>query len=264
MMKSLLMLAVMFFLGYAGYRVHSLSKSGAIAAAVVGYAIYLGFGYKGLLILGVFFVTSSYWSKYKSAAKEKMEEKLAKGGARDWRQVFANGGAAALFSVIYYFSPASIWLIGFAVSLASANSDTWASEIGSLSKKAPLYIRTFKRVEKGTSGAVSGLGTIAALSGSFLIALISVWSLKLDILAGGIVFLFGFIGNVIDTLVGAFYQQLFVCRLCGLETEKRMHCGQRTTRIKGISLIENDMVNFLSGLIAAILAMVVFHFSFSL
>ncbi|GHH96995.1 DUF92 domain-containing protein [Neobacillus kokaensis] len=264
MLDSVLMGVIMLLLGYAGYRTKSLSKSGAIAAAVVGYAIYLGFHFKGLLILGVFFATSSYWSKYKSEAKEKMEEKLAKGGARDWRQVFANGGAAALFSILYYFDNSPIWLIGFVVSLASANSDTWASEIGSLSKKAPLCIRTFKRVEKGTSGAVSGLGTIAALLGSLLISLISVWIFNFDLLLGSIVFLFGFFGNVVDTLVGAFYQQLFRCKKCGFETEKRMHCGQPTMRIKGISFIENDMVNFLSGLISAIIAMWVFHFFFPL
>ncbi len=61
-----------------------------------------------------------------------------------------------------------IWLMGFIVCIASANSDTWASEIGSLSKKNPIYIRTFKRIERGTSGAISLLGSIAALSGSLL------------------------------------------------------------------------------------------------
>lgn len=258
MIEYVFMFVVLLFFGYAGYRVKSLSKSGAIAAAIVGYAVYVGFHFKGLLLLGVFFATSSYWSKYKSAAKKTMEEKLAKSDTRDWRQVLANGGAAAFFSVLYIFDHTPMWLIGFVVSLASANSDTWASEIGSLSKKNPLYIRTFKRVDKGTSGAVSGLGTIAALSGSLLIAWISVWFFQLNLLVGSIIFLFGFIGNVIDTLVGAFYQQLFVCKHCGFETEKRRHCGQPTTRIKGVLLIENDMVNFLSGLIAAIIAMCVY------
>lgn len=36
-----------------------------------------------------------------------------------------------------------------------------------------------------------------------------------------IVFLFGFIGNVLDTLFGAFYQQLYICVECGITTEKR-------------------------------------------
>ncbi|MCM3566615.1 DUF92 domain-containing protein [Neobacillus mesonae] len=261
MMEHVIILAAMIFLGYAGYMVRSLSKSGAIAAAIVGYAVYLGLHYNGLILLGVFFVSSSYWSKYKSAAKEKMEEKLAKGGARDWRQVFANGGAAALFSVLYLFDQSIIWVLGFAVSLASANSDTWASEIGSLSKKDPIYIRNFKRVERGTSGAVSGLGTIAALMGALLIAVISVWFFKLALVLGIMIFLFGYFGNVMDTLVGAFYQQLYVCSRCGLETEKKVHCGMQTKRIKGITLMENDMVNFLSGVLSSILAICVLYYT---
>lgn len=58
-------------------------------------------------------------------------------------------------------------MLGFMVCLASSNSDTWASEIGSLSRKKPIYIRTFKRIERGTSGAISGLGTVAAFAGLF-------------------------------------------------------------------------------------------------
>ena len=110
--------------------------------------------------------------------------------------------------------------------MASANSDTWASEIGTLSKNKPIYIRTFKRIEKGTSGAVSLLGAIAALLGSLLISLLAIgffnWSFHFFI-----IFIFGFLGNVIDTIIGAFYQQVYVCSKCGIETEKKIHCEHR-------------------------------------
>nr|WP_263325725.1 DUF92 domain-containing protein [Neobacillus sp. Marseille-Q6967] len=246
--------AVIIVTAFAGYLLKSLSVSGSLVAILVGAAIYAGFGTKGLILLGLFFASSSLWSKYKSMAKKALEDKLEKGSVRDWRQVVANGGTAAFFSIIYYFHQDVIWLIGFAVSLASANSDTWASEIGSLSKRNPVFIRTMKRTEKGTSGAISLLGTFAALLGSFLIALVSSLLFQLDYIAVIIIFLFGFIGNVIDTLFGAFYQQVYICRICGIETEKKVHCQCDTKRIKGFSLVDNDMVNFLSGLIAAVLA----------
>lgn len=254
MILPILIVVILLAGGLAGYREKSLTASGAIAAVFVGLAIYAGFGIKGLVILGVFFVSSSFWSKYKSYAKRELEEKLAKGSTRDWRQVIANGGMAALFSICYYFHPGESWVIGFIVSLASSNSDTWASEIGSLSRKEPIFIRTFKRVEKGTSGAVSLLGSLAALIGSLIIALVSFWLFQLSLVNVMLVFLFGYIGNVIDTLFGAFYQQAYVCKQCGIETEKRNHCGLPTSRIKGISLVDNDMVNFLSGLLAAAIA----------
>lgn len=257
MTEALLVFVIIIFTGIIGYRVRSLSLSGAIAAILTGLAVYVGFGFKGLIMLGVFFASSSFWSKYKGSAKKEMEEKLAKGAVRDWRQVVANGGAAACFSLIYYFQQDFIWLIGFSVSLASSNSDTWASEIGSLSKKKPVYIRTFKRIDKGTSGAVSPLGTTAAFLGSLLIAMVSTWLFQLDFFHFSIIFLFGFLGNVFDTIFGAYYQQVYLCSQCGIETEKRIHCEAATKRIKGFPLVDNDMVNFLSGLIAAFVAILI-------
>ncbi|MFL6558677.1 MAG: DUF92 domain-containing protein [Bacillus sp. (in: firmicutes)] len=259
MIEAILIFVVILWSCVAGYFSKSLTLSGAVAAIFVGLAVYLGFDIKGLVLLGTFFASSNFWSKYKGSVKSKIEEKLAKGATRDWRQVAANGGAAGLFSIIHYFNNDLIWLIGFVVCLACANSDTWASEIGSLSKQEPLYIRTFMRVEKGTSGAISLLGTLASLAGSFLISIIGFWLFKLDIFLVGLVFLFGFIGNVIDTLIGAFYQQVYVCEQCGIETEKKKHCNMPTTRIKGFILVDNDMVNFASGFLAAIAAMAVIY-----
>ncbi|MEH6994466.1 DUF92 domain-containing protein [Neobacillus drentensis] len=260
MIQNLIIISIIILGGFAGYRERSLSNSGAIAAVVVGVAVYFGFGLKGLFLLGLFFATSSFWSKYKSSAKKDIEEKLAKGATRDWRQVLANGGCAALLSVIYYFQQDMIWLIGFIVCLASSNSDTWASEIGTLSKRKPLYIRTFKPIEKGTSGAISLLGTAAALFGSMLIAFAGDWLFHLGIFHFLIIFLFGFLGNVIDTLFGAYYQQVYICTKCGIETEKKVHCKTSAKRIKGYHLVDNDMVNFLSGFIAAMLAMIFIYF----
>jgi uncharacterized protein (TIGR00297 family) len=254
MMETLIIILIIIITGLTGNRLHSLSTSGSLAAVVTGTAVFAGFGVRGLIVLGVFFATSSLWSKYKSASKAALEEKLAKGSARDWRQVFANGGAAAVFSLLYIFQPNLFWLIGFSVCIASANSDTWASEIGPLSKKNPLLIRSFKRVEPGTSGAISLLGSVAATGGSLLIAVISTWFFSLPISYGMIIFLFGFIGNMIDTIIGAFYQQLYICSHCKIETEKRSHCGAKTIKIKGLSFVDNDMVNFISGLISAVAA----------
>ncbi|WP_251551380.1 DUF92 domain-containing protein [Neobacillus muris] len=254
MNQTVFFIVVIVLGGLAGYHFKFLDKSGAIAAMAVGISILIGIGLRGLLLLGIFFTTSSYWSIYKKSAKHRMEEKLAKGSTRDWRQVAANGGAASLYSILYYFDHNPVWFIGFAVSLASANSDTWASEIGSLSKREPIFIKTMKPVERGTSGAVSLLGSIAALAGSLLIAFISYWLFSLTFFVSLAIFIFGYIGNVIDTLIGAFYQQTYHCRICGLTTEKRVHCSQPTDKIKGISLVDNDMVNFLSSLLASMAA----------
>ncbi|WP_066064239.1 DUF92 domain-containing protein [Neobacillus soli] len=259
MSEALLIFIAILLTGLAGYFLKSLTASGAFAAILVGLAVNLGFGVKGLFLLGAFFASSSIWSKYKSSVKNKIEEKLAKGATRDWRQVAANGGAAGLFSILYYFYNDSTWILAFAICLASANSDTWASEIGSLSRKDPIFIGSFKRIEKGTSGAISLLGSMAALAGALLISLSSFWLFHLGFFDSTLIFLFGYLGNVIDTLLGAFYQQVYVCEQCGIKTEKKNHCQMRTIQIKGSAFIDNDMVNLLSGFLAAIIAIVFIH-----
>lgn len=235
-----------------GYFVQSLTTSGSVAAAGVGFSVAAAFGWRGLVVLGLFFATSSFWSKYKREVKAKIEQKHAKGARRDWQQVLANGGIAALASLFFIYSESHIWTLVFAISIASANSDTWASEIGALSKKAPIFIGNLKRAEKGTSGAVSPLGTLAAASGSVLIALFCGYLFHFPAYETLIVLIAGFLGNVIDTLMGAFVQATYKCKVCSTLTEKKVHCNQSALLIRGISVMNNDVVNFLSCLFAVI------------
>lgn len=162
-------LLIIFVVVVLAKKVRFLNVSGSIAAFFVGTCIALGLEYKGLLLLGAFFLTSSLLSKYKKSQKNAMEEKIAKGSERDGFQVLANGGAASMASILYIATNDALWIYLFAILIASSNSDTWASEIGSLSKKKPLSIKNFCLAETGTSGAVSLLGTVAAICGSFLL-----------------------------------------------------------------------------------------------
>ena len=52
--------------------------------------------------------------------------------------------------------------------LAAVNADTWSTELGVLSSGRPRLITSLKPVEKGTSGGVSLVGTLAALAGAAL------------------------------------------------------------------------------------------------
>ncbi|MBU8879385.1 DUF92 domain-containing protein [Bacillus sp. FJAT-29790] len=237
----------------SGYYFRLLTKSGSIAAFLIGLAVSAAFGMNGLLLLGFFFASSSFLSKYKSKVKIKIEERHEKGSRRDWQQVAANGGTAAIAGLLYLAFPHPIWFIGFAISIASSNSDTWASEIGSLSKRPPVFLRSFKRIETGTSGAVSFLGTFAAIGGALTIAALSSYLFHLTSNEFLVIFIFGFAGNVFDTLLGAFVQAVYQCKVCHMEVESLNHCGVKTQLTKGVSFINNDFVNFFSGFLAAIL-----------
>lgn len=236
-----------------GLQFRFLTPSGSVAAFLVGLVISYGLGIKGLLLLGVFFATSSLWSIYRRKEKSIVEERHAKGSQRDYQQVLANGGMAAVASLLYGILREPSILIAFCVFIASSNSDTWASEIGSLSKKRPYSVRTFTVVEHGTSGAISALGTFASLIGALVIAVVSVYLFQLGAYELYLIFLLGFAGNVIDTFLGAYFQASYICPVCGIETEKLAHCGNKTTLVKGKPFLNNDFVNFVSSFIPAII-----------
>ncbi|MBB3867440.1 DUF92 domain-containing protein [Parageobacillus toebii NBRC 107807] len=227
-----------------GYFIRSLSISGAIAAVLVGTIVGKGFSWKGMILLGIFFVSSSIWSKIGKKRKQQLMEKVEKGECRDYIQVFANGGVPALISFLSILNPSPLWLNLFIISIAAANADTWASEIGSLSRQAPRLLPNFKKAEVGTSGAVTLLGTIAAFLGAAFIGFASAF--QWDNISIMTVAFFGWLGSFFDTLFGAAWQTVYRCPVCGLETERKEHCGQKTVHIKGSRFVNNDVVNVLS------------------
>ncbi|MEM8585779.1 MAG: DUF92 domain-containing protein [Bacteroidota bacterium] len=110
------------------------------------------------------------------------------------------------FSLAPYFS--GMLFIPLAV-LATANSDTWASEIGRYFKGRTYDILRFRRVEPGLSGGISLAGTIAAGFGAALIAAFA-FLISRDWISGLIVYsfiwIFGFAGMLIDSILGALFQ----------------------------------------------------------
>lgn len=256
-------LSIVFFIGIvsaAAKFLGLLSISGSVAAFFIGIFIMLGFGLDGLVLMGVFFLTSSLWSRYKQTRKKFLGELHEKGSTRDWAQVAANGGTAALIGLVNFMFPHPAWILAFSISLASANADTWASEIGTLSKKSPLSVKTLQRVPRGTSGAISGLGTFASAAGSLLIALTAkmLFSLEWEWTLG--VFFFGLAGSILDSILGAYIQAMYNCKVCGLQTEKVIHCAKPTAKVSGSDWFNNDVVNFFSCFITSLMGTILYMF----
>jgi uncharacterized membrane protein len=61
-------------------------------------------------------------------------------------------------------------IVMFGAATAEAASDTWAGEIGRLSKKPPVSLKTGKAVSRGVSGGVTLLGYGGGLLGAAFIA----------------------------------------------------------------------------------------------
>lgn len=245
--------------GYARRR-GSLSGSGAVASVVVGASIYSGGGLRWFAALFVFFVTSTLLGRVGRRRKEALRREYSKGDTRDAWQVLANGGVAALCGLAVALSGApgsaeGCLAGGFVGALATATGDTWATEIGPLSRHAPRSLVGLRRVPAGTSGAVSGLGLSATAAAGGLIGLVfGLWEpsdLVVWIAIGG---LSGAVGAFLDSLLGARLQARFVCDRCGRACEGAVHhCGARTRHTGGLRWFGNDTVNVLATISGALL-----------
>ena len=157
-------------IGFLAWRAGALSDSGALAAALTGGLIFGIGGWPWAALLLMFFVSSSGLSRLFTHRKAALDEKFAKGSRRDWGQVFANGGLGALLAVVYARFPDYPWVwAAYVGAMAAVNADTWSTELGVLSRTPPRLITSGKVVERGTSGGISFLGTLAALGGAVLI-----------------------------------------------------------------------------------------------
>ncbi len=240
------------------YKARSLTMSGALAAAFTGTVIFGIGGWDWAILLLTFFITSSALSRAFKKRKQGLDEKFSKGHERDAGQVLGNGGIATFFAVLHFFFPESIipW-VGFAAALAAVNADTWATELGVLDPNPPRMITNLKKaVEKGTSGGISLMGTLAALAGSALIAFLAsfltdTWSLFLLITFSGLG------GSLFDSLLGGTIQAMYYCPTDKKETEKHpIHaCGTETVHLRGWKWLDNDWVNFTCGAFGVSVAM---------
>ena len=240
-------------IAFLAYRAHSLNVSGAIAATIVGTIIFGVGGWQWAILLLAFFITSSGLSRAFNKRKQGLDEKYSKGHERDAGQVFGNGGIATLFALLHGFFPGEIWpWLGFAAALAAVNADTWATELGVLNPHPPRLITNLsKQIEKGTSGGVSLVGTLAALAGSALIATLAILLSPTPITNYYIpIALSGLAGSLFDSLLGATVQAIYFCPKHQKETERHpLHtCGTETVRVRGWSWLTNDWVNFLCSL----------------
>lgn len=249
-------------IGLLAYRRGSLSGSGVVGAILSG-TLYFGLGgWEWGVLLILFFVSSSMLSNYRADDKADLAEKFAKGHRRDLGQALANAGVGMALAVARIWWDHPLLFVACAGTMAAVNADTWATEVGVLSRRPPRLITNWRIAEAGTSGAVSALGMAVALVGAALIGLAG-GAMTLVTGAGGRISLAvtvggtlgGFIGALFDSLLGATVQAIYWCERCSKETERRVHrCGNRTRRLRGFPWLGNDGVNFLSSAVGAAVA----------
>lgn len=219
-----------------------------VAATAVGGAA-VAAGWLWAVLLAVFFATSTALTAAGAARKRIHTHAVAHkhDRARDARQVLANGGvfAAAAATLATLGSPSANTLVAAAAlgALAAATADTWATELGLLSRASPRSIVSGRAVAPGMSGGVTALGSAAGVAGAAVLACVAAaggagWTVATAGLGGGVA------GMLADSVLGATVQVRYHCGRCNAHTEQPTHvCGARAVHDGGLRWADNDIVN---------------------
>ena len=255
-MQFIVCFIIFIYAGWIAYKRNSISFSGFIALIAICFLFFALNSANWFLVLFAMFITSSALTRYNKQQKSDIDEVLAKSGPRDAIQAFANFGAPIAFFVTYQFHESGYISAAFVGSIAGVTADSWASEIGGLSKQKPRMITNFKHISRGISGGITALGTFAGVLGSVFISFIGFYLLSFSVIIPNLfqfvisTFIGGVFGLIMDSVIGAKWQVLYQ-NDCGL-TERDYENGRSNKLIKGYRYINNDVVNLLSSILAGV------------
>jgi uncharacterized protein (TIGR00297 family) len=197
-------LAVTALFAALAYALGMVSRGGALGGLVVGAAIYYCLGPPGFAVLALFVVGGSLLTRLGYGRKRRAGTAEAGGGRRGARNALANAGVATLCALLATLTSLEAFAAAFVASLGAAFADTAESEVGQLYGRAPRLITSMRRVPPGADGAVSLPGTLAGLAAATLTAALGY---ALGLVEGeaslAIVALAGFLGTIVDSVVGA-------------------------------------------------------------
>lgn len=182
---------------------------------------------------------------------------------RTQRQVLANGGVAWMALSVSAVGPVglpSIQLWGYAAfvgALAAAAADTWATEVGAWAPSRPWSLREGRRVPIGTSGAVSVVGTGAAILGAMSVGAAAL--LSGGVLSGALghdALIFGgagVLGMMSDSVAGAFVQAQYSAS--GAEGHAEEPSSPDADPVRGSAAVGNNAVNLVGTTVGALAAL---------
>lgn len=193
-------------LGVGAYWAKAADISAVISETIVGFLVIIFAGLSWFLLLLIFYLMGGGFTRYGYAKKEKLGIAQSHGGARGYKNVFSNSLVPLAMAVFYGIYGNDLFVYAFIGSVATANGDTLASEIGETSSSKPRMITTLKETEPGVDGGVTLLGEGASLLGALIISILAAISGMTGLLGIVIGTSAGFLGTNFDSLLGATLQ----------------------------------------------------------
>ncbi len=223
-------LAITVVFAICAYLLRGVTKSGAVAGAIVTFLIFLSAGMPGFLAVLTVFVLTATATQVGYARKLQLGTAEHRTG-RSAQQVFANLLAATLVALpaLFVSEARNLLMIGMCAALAEAAADTVSSELGQAFGPNAYLITNFQPAIVGSNGAISLIGTICGLLAGTIVCL-ACWWLRLISPAG-------FLIALLTAILGMFFDSLLGATL------------ERPSRL------DNNSVNYLSTIFTACLAL---------
>lgn len=271
-----------------GVKKGSLSRSGAVAAFLVG-ALSLGANGTFGAVLLTFYFTGSKLTRVGSEKKKRVERDFVEGGQRTAQQVLACSALATAAAIAHCalslapeaalaVSPSELQSALAAAVLghyACCAGDTYASELGvAYGRGRPFLLTSLSFVPPGTNGAMSLVGTAASILGG---AVMGATYFAVELLCGpvdawhrsggtaeraALLVAFGaavgFGGSLLDSALGATLQATY------FDADKNAIVAHPTPsekkdlkRVCGFDILSNEAVNLVSVAATTLAAAVV-------
>jgi uncharacterized protein (TIGR00297 family) len=187
------------------WKAGSIDVAGGISAVVIGTAITVGLGWPGLAVMVAFFVVGTAATRVGYAVKASRGIAQEKGGARGWRNAWANGGVPAALALLAGMSDhlaGGQLALAYVAAVATAAADTGSSEIGKAYGRRTFLITTLRPVPPGTEGAVSLEGTAGGFLAALLVAAVGATFGLVPWMGAGLAAVAGLLGSLAESVLG--------------------------------------------------------------
>ena len=213
-----------------------LDQAGSLAALWIAAILWMSGGWKALSAPVFLLVVGSVTGKLirPNHASEK----------RTAQQVFSNGLIGVVLYMLYGMTGQFHWLLLAWSSFAISVCDTISSEVGVAVGGRTYNAVTLRSMQPGLSGGISLAGTAGGLAALLLLVLFLGGILPVSPIQLLWVLGTGFIGMLVDSILGSKWQALWMQGEAWSEVSSD---SPQEVLVKGLPWLDNHWVNFLSN-----------------
>ncbi len=193
-------------LGIGAYFAKAADSDAVLSETIVCLLVILFAGISWFILLLAFYLLGGAFTRYGYSRKHKLGIAQSHGGRRGYKNVYSNSLVPLVLAICYGVYGNDVFIFAFIASVATANGDTLASEIGETSRSKPRMITTLKETEPGVDGGVTPLGEAASLAGAIIIGLLATGMGMAGVFGIVVAAIGGFLGTNFDSLLGATLQ----------------------------------------------------------